>query len=140
MKKAIFNSVQHYGNVHGNDSQKTFTIDYFNALGFISLSSNMKQALEIAKGLNVVDFDNGKKALVKVMEQKKGTIFLFVAGNGFFAHVIPANGKAFSRKAPKVNNCQKQFRAVKAIVGKLLRKKELATSNMLQTRICNEIV
>ena len=136
MKKANFNTVKAYGLIHGNDNAKAFSIDYFNAIGFVSLAKNHK-AFETAKAFDLVDFENGQKPVYKVMEQKNGTVSLFVAGNGVFVHVN--NEKPFARKCT-IENTVKHFRKVKAIVGKLLRKKNLPVSNMLQTRVCCEKV
>ena len=137
MKKANFNSVQFYGNVHGNDETKTFSVDYFNAVGFVSLAKNQK-AFAIAEKLNVEPFENGLKPLVKTLEQKSGNVVLFVGGNGVFAYVETAK-ETFARKAT-FDNTIKRFRSVKAIIGKLLRKNDLPKSNMLQTRVCCEKV
>lgn len=136
MKKAIFNSVKAYGLVHGNDNAKAFSIEYFNAIGFVSLAKTCK-AFETAKAFDLVDFENGKKPVYKTMKQKDGFVTMFIAGNGVFVHVD--NAKPFARKAT-IDNTVKNFRKVKAIVGKLLRKNNLPKSNMLQTRVCNEIV
>jgi hypothetical protein len=136
MKKAIFNSVKAYGLVNGNDNAKSFSIEYFNAIGFVSLTKKCK-AFEVSKAFDLVDFENGKKPVYKAMQQKDGFITLFVAGNGVFVHVN--NEKPFARKAT-IDNTVKNFRKVKAIVGKLLRKNNLPKSNMLQTRVCCEKV
>jgi len=136
MKKAIFNSVKYYGNVHGNDNGKAFSIEYFNAIGFVTLTAKCK-AFATAKAFDLVDFANGKKPVYKAMQQKSGFVTVFVAGNGVFVHVD--NEKPFARKT-SIDNTVKNFRKVKAIIGKLLRKSNLPKSNMLQTRVCSEKV
>jgi hypothetical protein len=137
MKKAIFNTVTAFGLVHGNDNAKTFSIDYFNACGFASMQKTSK-AHKLFNGL-AENFETGQKPLVKTLNHKSGLAVLCVAGNGVFCHVTLANGETFARKA-SIDNTVKNFRKVKAIIGKLLRKNDLPKSNMLQTRVCNEIV
>lgn len=136
MKKANFNTVKAYGLVHGNDNAKAFSIDYFNAIGFVSLAKNHK-AFKTAKVFDLENFSNGQKPVYKAMQQKDGFVTIFVAGNGVFVHVD--NEKPFARKT-SIENTVKHFRKVKAIVGKLLRKSNLPKSNMLQTRVCCEKV
>ena len=128
MKKA-FNSVKSYGAVNANNGEKDFSINYFNELGFASLSKNMKAFKTFGK---LENFESGQKPVVKTLQTKTGTVSICICGNGIYCHVTPFEGKAFSRKTTV-----KKFRTLKSLLGKLLRKKDLVTSNMLQTRVCS---
>ena len=129
MKKANFNTVKHFGLVHGNNGEN-FSIDYLNQLGFSSMAKTTKAAKLF--GATVENFATGQKPVVKTLEQKNGVVVMAIGGNGVFCHVTRNNGEIFKRCA-----MAEKWRTIKAVVGKLLRKKNLVDSNMLQTRVCN---
>ena len=133
MKKTIFNSIE-IQNVHGNVGEKSFDFNYLNAIGFTPLTKTQK-IFSIFEKLEC--FEDGKKPLVKKLVQGKNNIYFGIDKNNFFVHVITENGETFTRKTPNIKNTVKQFRAVKAMLRHFSKKKDIAKSNILQTRICH---
>ena len=131
--KTTFNSVTSYGSINAVNGDTEFSLKYFSELGFSSLSKNMKIH---SKFSGLPNFTSGQKPLVKVQQTKSGQVALCVCGSGIYCHVKPLNSAEFSRKTIEVDTIKK-FRTIKSLLGKLLRKKDLVTSNMLQTRVCN---
>ena len=116
-------------------------VEFFNNMGFSTMRKNMKAA-EIF-GKIATDFSNGKKPLVQTRfdgKSKENRVDIMIDAKSVFVHVTLPNGETFCRKAPKINNAENQFQSVKGMLRHFANKANLAKSNILQTRICNEKV
>lgn len=134
MEKKIDNN----GKGNGFDNAQK---EYFANLGFSTMRKNMK-AFEIFKGF-AQDFDNGQKPFVKTRFDGKNSenrVDIMIDAKSVYVHVTLENGETFCRKAPLIENAVKQFQNVKGMLRHFSNKANLAKSNILQTRICNEKV
>ena len=123
-----------------NGNGNGFDFSFLNENGFSALKSNMKIFPVMEK--IATNFSTGKKPLVKTfVEKKRFEVAIMIDAKSVYVYVNDTETKnAFCRKAPKIDNAEKQFRSVKGMLRHFSNKKNLAVSNILQTRICNEKV
>jgi len=134
------------GNNNNNSTKKGATmkkiekteITYIENMGFAPLT--VKNPL--AKTFSFLsDFAVGRKPLVQQRVEGENVVSIIVSPENVFVHVEnKTTGETFCRKSPEIKSAENEFGKVKTLLRHFSNKKKLAVSNILQTRICHEVV